>query len=351
VRVLLTGHQGYLGTVAAPVLTAAGHEVTGLDSGLFAACVLGGLDVPDVPGMPTDLRDVTVEQLTGFDAVVHLAALSNDPLGSLAPEITYEINHHASTRLAGLAKESGVGRFVYASTCSVYGAQSGDDLVDEDAPIKPVTPYAISKVRVEDDLAELADADFVPVSMRNATAFGFSPRLRADIVLNNLVGHAVLSGVVKVLSDGTPWRPLAHAEDIAGALVAALAAPADVVRARAYNVGTERNNATVAEIAQAVVEAVPGSALSITGEAGNDPRSYRVDFSRARKELGFEASWTIPAGAAQLAAEYRARGLTQEAFDRRFTRLAVLSARQEAGELDGTMRVVRAQGTSAATST
>jgi nucleoside-diphosphate-sugar epimerase len=342
VRVLLTGHQGYLGTVMAPILTTAGHEVVGLDTGLFASCVLGTLDVTDPPGLAVDLRDVTVEQVRGFDAVVHLAALSNDPLGSLAPQITYDINHHAATRLARLARDAGVRRFVYASTCSVYGAQSGNELVDEDAPLRPVTPYAKSKVRVEDDLMELADADFVPVSMRNATAFGFSPRLRADIVLNNLVGHALLSNTVKVLSDGTPWRPLAHAEDIAQAVVAALVAPADVVRGRAYNIGTERNNRTVAEIAVAVVEAVPGAELLITGEAGNDPRSYRVDFSRARKELGFEAQWSIPEGAQQLAQEYRARGLTQEAFDRRFTRLAVLSARREAGELDSTMRPVRA---------
>jgi nucleoside-diphosphate-sugar epimerase len=338
VRILLTGHQGYLGTVMAPILTASGHDVVGLDSGLFADCILGELDTPDVPGLALDIRDVTEDQLEGFDAVVHMAALSNDPLGSLAPDITYDINHHASTRLARLAKAAGVRRFVYASTCSVYGAQAGDGLVNEDAALKPVTPYALSKVRVEIDLAELADADFVPVSMRNATAFGFSPRLRADIVLNNLVGRAILTGKVTVLSDGTPWRPLAHCEDIAGAVVSALAAPADAVRARAFNVGTEKNNRTVAEIAAAVVDAVPGSTLEITGEAGPDPRSYRVDFTRAREVLNFEGQWTIPHGAQQLAAEFRARDLTQEGFDQRFTRLAVLSARQRQGTLDADMR-------------
>jgi nucleoside-diphosphate-sugar epimerase len=337
-RVLLTGHQGYLGTVLAPALAAAGHDVTGLDSGLFADCVLGPQPA-DPPGLVVDLRDVTERQLVGYDAVVHFAALSNDPLGSLAPEITYEINHRASTRLATLAKDAGVRRFVYASTCSVYGAQGGDDLVGEDAPLKPVTPYAESKVRVEDDLWDLADGEFNPTALRNATAFGFSPRLRADIVLNNLVGHAVLTGAVKVLSDGTPWRPLVHAADIAAAVVGVLAAPVDAVRAKAFNIGTEENNRTVADIAGAVVDAVPGSQLVITGEYGADPRSYRVDFSRFRAAVpGFEARWTIPAGAQELALAYVEHGLTQQTFDRRFTRLARLAARQAAGELAADLR-------------
>jgi nucleoside-diphosphate-sugar epimerase len=337
-RVLLTGHKGYLGTVMAPVLAAAGHEVVGLDSGLFDRCLLGPAPA-DPPGHTVDLRDVTAEHVAGVDAVIHLAALSNDPLGALAPDLTYDINHHASVRLARLAKDAGVGRFLYASTCSVYGASGGGGLVGEDAPLRPVTPYAESKVRVEDDLHALADDHFTPVYLRNATAFGYSPRLRADIVLNNLVGHAHLSGEVLVLSDGTPWRPLVHAADIARAFAAALVAPREAVHDQAFNIGTERNNVTVAEIANEVVEAVPGSRLRITGEAGADPRSYRVDFSRFRAAVpGFDCEWTVKAGAVELIEAYQRHGLTAESFERRFTRLAWLKDRSAEGAVDETLR-------------
>ncbi len=339
-RVLVTGHQGYIGTVMVSILQAAGHDVTGLDSGFFDDCVLGPVPV-DPPGMRVDLRDVTAEHLQGFDAVIHLAALSNDPLGALAPEITYDINHHASVRLARLAKEAGVRRFLYASTCSVYGA-AGEDLVTETAPLRPLTPYAESKVRVEDDVAAIADDSFSPVFLRNATAFGFSPRLRADIVLNNLVGHAVLTGDVRVLSDGTPWRPLVHVRDIARAFLVALEAPICKVHCAAYNVGTESNNLTVAEIAQSVVDVVPGAKLLITGETGADPRSYRVDFSAVRNTLGFDAAWTIPDGAAELYKEYISAGLTEHDFAKKFTRLAHLQTLQATGVLDDSMRRITA---------
>ena len=337
-RVLLTGHKGYLGTVMAPVLAAAGHEVVGLDSGLFEDCILGPTPA-DPAGHVVDLRDITAEHVAGVDAVIHLAALSNDPLGSLAPDLTYDINHHASVKLAKLAKDAGVSRYLYASTCSVYGASGGDGLVDEDAPLKPVTPYAESKVRVEAEVSELADDDFTPVYMRNATAFGFSPRLRGDIVLNNLTAHAHLSGEVLVLSDGTPWRPLVHAKDIAAAFTAVLSAPKDAVHNQAFNIGTEQNNVTVAEIAQEVVEAVPGSKLRITGEAGADPRSYRVDFSRFRKAIpDFACEWTVKDGAVELIQAYRTFGLTKDSFTQCFTRLQWLRHQAAAGRVDDTLR-------------
>lgn len=337
-RVLVTGDQGYLGTVMVPVLRAAGHDVVGLDNGYFAGCVLGPIPL-DAPRIDVDLRDVTADHLAGIDAVIHLAALSNDPLGSLAPEITYDINHHASVRLARAAKDAGVARFLYASTCSVYGS-AGDDLVTEEAPLRPLTPYAESKVRVEDDAAALADSGFAPVFLRNATAFGFSPRLRADIVLNNLVGYAVLTGDVRVLSDGTPWRPLVHARDIARAFLTCLDAPVDAIYCKPYNIGTEANNLTVAEIAEAVVDAVPGSILAITGESGPDPRSYRVDFSAARSGLGFEAEWSIPDGAVELYSAYTDYGLTESDFFYRFTRLPQLKRLQADGEINESMRRV-----------
>jgi nucleoside-diphosphate-sugar epimerase len=319
-----------------PVLLAAGHDVVGLDSGLFEECILG--EPPeDPPAIRVDVRDVAIEHLIGFDAVIHLAALSNDPLGALAPQITYDVNHHASVRLARLSKAAGVRRFLYASTCSVYGS-AGEDLVTESAPLRPLTPYAESKVRVEDDVAAIADVSFSPVFLRNATAFGFSPRLRADIVLNNLVGHASLTGCVRVLSDGTPWRPLVHARDIAVAFLTALEAPIDKVHSRAFNVGTESNNLTVAEIAQSVVDVVPDATLLITGESGPDPRSYRVDFSAFREAVGFVATWSIPDGAAELYREYSAAGLTAHDFANKFTRLPQLEALRDIGLVDASLR-------------
>ncbi|WP_392508434.1 NAD-dependent epimerase/dehydratase family protein [Naumannella halotolerans] len=336
-RVLLTGHLGYLGTVMSPILQAAGHDVIGLDTGLYAASVLGPVPV-DPPALPIDLRDVTAADLQGFDAVVHLAALSNDPLGALDPELTYAINHRASVALAEAAKEAGVGRFLYASTCSVYGA-AGDGLVGEEAPLAPVTPYAESKVWAERDILAMTDSDFAPTALRNATAFGFSPRLRADIVLNNLVGHALLGGEILVLSDGTPWRPLVHAADIADSFAAVLAAPVDNVAGRALNVGDERNNVRVSEIAEEVARAVPGAGVRITGEAGADPRSYRVDFSALREALpGFACRRSVADGARELVAAYREFGLDRAGFENTFVRLRTLQARQDTGELTEDLR-------------
>lgn len=336
-KVLITGNQGYLGTVMSPIVRDGGHQVHGLDSGLFAECVLG-TEPEDAATTAVDVRDVQPEHLAGFDAVIHLAALSNDPLGALAPEITHDINHHASVRLARLAKEAGVARFLYASTCSVYGASGGDTLVDESAALDPLTPYAVSKVNVEAELMRLADDDFTPTSLRNATAFGFSPRLRADIVVNNLVGSAVLTGEVLVLSDGTPWRPLVHAEDIARAFLATLDAPRESVHAKAFNVGAPENNVTVAQIADIVAD-VTGAQVRITGQFGGDPRSYRVDFTAIGEALpGYKAEWDVRRGAQQLFEHYRSDGLTAPDFADRFTRLAWLKSLQDNGRVDGVLR-------------
>jgi nucleoside-diphosphate-sugar epimerase len=320
-KVLVTGNLGYIGSLLAPRLRAAGHEVSGLDSGLFSGCDLGPAPEP-VPTLRVDLRDVTDEQLAGLDAVVHLAALSNDPLGNLAPEHTWKINHEASVRLARLARAAGVRRFLYASSCSIYGVAEDGVTVDEDAPMRPTTPYAASKVRVEDDLHELADSDFSPVYLRNATVYGMSPRLRADIVLNNLVGTAYLDGEVRVLSDGSPWRPLVHVRDVSEAFLAALEADRECVHDCALNVGSDAGNYRVRDLASVAGE-VTGAPVAILGAPDPDARSYRVSFARIEAALpAFRPGWTARSGAQELFDAYRAHGLTRELFERRLTRLA-----------------------------
>jgi nucleoside-diphosphate-sugar epimerase len=342
VRVLVTGHAGYVGPVVVDALARAGHDVVGLDTFLFEPCTLGP-GPPAVEALAVDIRDVDAAQLRGFDAVVHLAALSNDPLGNLAPEFTREINHAATVSLARHAREAGVRRFLFASSCSIYGASGPEDEVAEDAPLRPLTAYAESKVRAEEDLLALADDDFSPVLLRSATAYGFAPRLRTDIVLNNLVASALLTGEVLVLSDGTPCRPLIHVEDMAKAFLAALEADRAAVHAKAFNVGSAAENYTVREIAETVAAAVPDSRLAITGQTGPDPRSYRVDFSRISRQLpAFAPTWSIVDGAQELLDAYRRHGLTAELSSGRFTRLAWIAAQQDAGSLGADLRPVGA---------
>lgn len=339
-RVLLTGHLGYVGSVMAPVLAAAGHEVVGLDSGLFAGCLHGPAPAA-LPELRVDLRDVTPDALAGLGAVVHLAALSNDPLGDLDPEHTFAINHRASVRLAELAKAAGVPRFLYASSCSVYGAGGTGDALDETAPLAPLTAYAESKIAVEGELSALADAAFSPTSLRNATAFGWSPRLRLDIVLNDLVARAVLTGKVTVLSDGTPWRPLVHVADFSEAFRRVLEADRDAIHDVALNVGSAEANYQIADIAQIVVEEAGGE-LEITGETGADPRSYRVDFRRLSERVpAFRAAWDARRGARELVARFAEHGLDAEGFARTYRRLPSLAARRDAGTIDATLRPAR----------
>jgi nucleoside-diphosphate-sugar epimerase len=338
-KVLLTGHEGYLGAIISGVLTAAGHDVTGVDAGWYADCTFGPPSAP-IEGLRRDVRDLRARDLGGYDAVVHMAALSNDPLGDINPSLTYEINHHASVTLAEAAKQAGVERFVFSSSCSLYGAAKGAELLTEEAPFNPVTPYGESKIRVEQELTLLADDGFSPVYLRNATAYGVSPKLRGDLMVNNLVAYALTTGEVLIKSDGTPWRPLVHAEDIARAVLAVLIAPRERIHDEAFNVGRTEENFQVRDVAEMVARAVPGSRIEYAPGAGADARDYRVDFSKIERQLPeFEPAWTVERGIDDLVDAFRRHGLDAEEFlGPRYQRIATVRGHLDAGRLDQHLR-------------
>jgi nucleoside-diphosphate-sugar epimerase len=337
-RVLVTGHLGYIGVEMVSVLTSAGHDVVGLDTGLFNECDF--VSPPDeIETLSVDLRDVTPAHLAGFEAVAHLGALSNDPLGDLDSQLTFDINLHASVRLAQAAKESGVQRFLFSSSCSLYGA-GGDQELDETAAFFPQTPYGESKVRVEQEVSKLASADFSPVYLRNATAYGVSRRLRADIVVNNLVGHAVTTGKVLLQSDGTPWRPLVHIRDIIAAFQACLDGPIEAIHNQAFNVGRVGENYRIREVAELVRDVVPNCEIAFAPGASADTRNYRVDFSKIARDLpDYRPEWTLRAGVEELYTAYRDAHLSESDWKGpRYYRLPTVRGLQERGVLDAELR-------------
>lgn len=315
-KVLLTGYNGYVGTVMTPLLLAAGHEIVGLDTNLYKGSTFGEeATIKDVVSINKDIRDVEISDLMGFDAIIHLAGLSNDPLGDLNPDLTYQINHLASVKLAKMAKEAGISRYIFASSCSNYGA-AGDDYLTEEAQFNPVTPYGISKVRVEQDVSKLADDDFSPTFLRSGTAYGVSPRLRFDLVLNNLVAWAYTTGNVHLKSDGSPWRPVVHIEDMSRAFLSVLNAPRELIHNEAFNVGRTDENYRVKDIAQIVIETVPGSKLEFASDAGPDKRNYRVNCDKIASVLTeFKPQWTVRKGAQELYNAYQKVGLQPEEFE------------------------------------
>jgi nucleoside-diphosphate-sugar epimerase len=338
-KVLVSGDRGYIGAVLVPLLRAAGHEVDGLDNGLYEGCDLGPALAGASTWTPRDMRDVTPGELSGYDAVLCLAALSNDPLGDLNPAATYSVNLEGTMRLAAAAKQAGVPRFLFSSSCSLYGA-AGSAAVAEDGDMFPVTPYGESKVAGERELSLLADDNFSPTYLRNATAYGASTRLRLDIVVNNLTAVAITTGQVRLESDGTPWRPLVHIEDISRAFLAMLEAPRELVHDQAFNVGRQQDNVQIRDIAEMVREAVPESKLTFAEGAGPDLRNYRVDFAKLTDTFpGLGLRWSVRQGIDELAAAYLKYGLSYEDFtSSRFVRLRRIRELAEAGIVDDMLR-------------
>lgn len=339
-RILLTGHLGYLGSVMAARMVEAGHRVTGLDTGYFDECRFGAPPV-ELPGLRKDLRDARPADLQGYQAVVHLAALSNDPLGNLNEDWTMEINHRAAVRLAALARAAGVERFLFSSSCIMYGASEAAE-VNEDSPLDPRTAYARSKVEAERGIAALATSGFSPVFLRNGTVYGVSPRMRFDTVLNNLAGSAVATGLVSVYGDGAPWRPVVHIEDVARVFLAALEAPRERLHNQALNAAAAGVNRRVIDLARAVVAAVPGARLQCLGQPDADRRTYKANFDKIARLLpDFRPRWSVDAGIAQLVEEFRRRGLTEAEFSSaRFTRMKWLSSLIETGRVDARLRLL-----------